>query len=229
MTECIIIDDEPLAIKLLNSYCKALEGIEVLDTFCNPVEAIKFLKSCPVDLILLDIQMPQLNGLDFAKIIDEQVAVIFTTAYPEHAVAGFELNALDYLLKPISFERFSSAIAKLPRRKQDDGEVKGYDDFIMVKAEYRLTKINYDDILFLEGMGDYTAIHTKTGKVLTLEKMKNFERNLPSKRFIRVHRSYIISIEKFQYIERNKIKVGPKLIPIGSTYEANFWERIKIK
>jgi len=229
MTKCIIIDDEPLAIKLLASYCSEIDQVEVLHTFSNPVEAIKFLKINPVDLIFLDIQMPELSGIDLVKIIDDQVSVIFTTAYPEYAVEGFEVNAVDYLLKPITFQRFEQAVAKFLQHRKGKIANDVLDDFIMVKSDYRLSKIKYDDILFLEGMGDYTAIHTSRKKTLTLEKMKTFEKDLPSQRFLRVHRSFIIALDKFQYIERNKIKIGTKLIPIGTTYQERFWERINRK
>ena len=224
MINCIIIDDEPLAAQLLSSYTDKVEDIQLLGVFHNPLSALTFLKDTQVDLVLLDIQMPELSGTQLAKIVDPSIEIIFTSAYPEFAVEGFELKALDYLVKPISFIRFLDAIDRYrslhtkQKAVQDDSQ-----DFLFVKSEYRLQKINTTDILYLQGNGDYCNIVCADKKILTLEKLSSFETRLSPRQFIRVHKSYLIAVDKIEYIEKKRIKIGEAMIPIGLTYE----ERIK--
>lgn len=220
MIKCIIIDDEPLAAQLLASYASKVDDLEIVGVFHNPLSALNVLKTASIDLILLDIQMPELSGTQVAKIINRKIEIIFTTAYPDYAVEGFELKALDYLVKPISFARFINAIDRL-RRIQESSPLtlSNHADVLFVKSEYRLQKIDTQNILYLQGNGDYCNIVCTDKKVLTLEKLNSFEGRLSSKQFIRVHKSYIVSLNKIDYIEKKRIKIGNAVIPIGLTYE----------
>jgi len=216
----IIIDDEPLAAQLLSSYTNKVEDIHFLGVFHDPLSALAFLKETQVDLMLLDIQMPELSGTQLAKIVDPDIEIIFTTAYPEFAVEGFELKALDYLVKPISFVRFLDAIDRYRSLHMKHKTIPDEpQEFLFVKSEYRLQKINTSDILYLQGNGDYCNIVCADKKTLTLEKLSSFETRLSSRQFIRVHKSYIIAIENIDYIEKKRIRIGDAMIPIGLTYE----------
>ncbi|MEM9680972.1 MAG: response regulator transcription factor [Bacteroidota bacterium] len=225
---CIIIDDEPLAINLLESYVSKIEDLKLIDTFDNPLDALKLLRDTPVDVLFLDIQMPEITGVEFKKIISPDVKVIFTTAYSEYALESYDLNAVDYLLKPITFQRFLQAVEKVQEKtvtiQPDDGI-----DYIFVKTEYRHQKLFFNDISYLKGLSDYVAIQTKEGKVLTLQNMKEFEQILPKHKFIRVHKSYIVSLEHIEFIERNRIVIEGEYIPIGATYKDAFWNKINGK
>lgn len=227
MINCMIIDDEPLAAQLLSSYVEKVEDIKLLGIYHNPLSALAFLKEAQVDLIFLDIQMPELSGTQLAKIVDPGIEIVFTTAYPEFAVEGFELKALDYLVKPISFIRFLDAIDRYRtlHKRQETKQVTPQ-QFLFVKSEYRLQKINTSDILYLQGNGDYCNIICPNKKTLTLEKLSSFEDRLSAQQFIRVHKSYIIAIDKIEYIEKKRIKIGETMIPIGSTYEEKVREVI---
>lgn len=222
---CIIIDDEPLAIDLLESYVSKIEDLKLIGSFNNPLEALKILRENSVDLLFLDIQMPEITGVEFKKIISPDVKVIFTTAYSEYALESYDLNAVDYLLKPITFQRFLQAVEKV-KHKNTTIEVVSDTDYLFVKTEYRHQKLFFSDILFLKGLSDYVAIQTKDGKVLTLQNMKDFEQVLPKNKFIRVHKSYIVSLEHIEYIERNRIIIQGEYIPIGATYKDAFWSKI---
>lgn len=229
MIRCVVIDDEPLAGQLLASYIEKVEDLVLVNSFTNALEAWTFLQKEQIDLIFLDIQMPELNGVQLAKLIGDQARVIFTTAYPDYAVEGFELKALDYLVKPISLQRFLSAINRYNEHSaiKPVSTLKEASSYIFVKTEYRHQKIAFDEILYLKGMGDYVSIHTEKDRIMTLENMKSFELKLPKERFIRVHKSYIISLEKLEFVERNRAKIREELIPIGATYQADFWARLK--
>lgn len=221
MIKCAIIDDEPLAIKLIETYISKLDQLALVASHSNPLEGLATLKTTPVDLLFLDIQMPELSGVQLARILPDNIQVIFTTAYPDYAVEGFELKALDYLLKPISLYRFIDAVERykaLPTPASSFTEDK---KFIFVKTEYRQQKINLDEIYYLKGMGDYCQIILQAEKIMTLEKMQSFETRLPSHLFRRVHKSYLIAINKIEYVEKNKMKIKDELIPIGKTYENN--------
>jgi DNA-binding LytR/AlgR family response regulator len=229
MLKCLIIEDEPLASQLIESYIEKVNDLAFVKTFTSGIEALQFLQNNTIDLIFLDIQMPDLTGIQFMKIINGKYNVIFTTAYQEYALDGFEFDAIDYLLKPISFERFLVAIEKAKNKivtKNDQSSIK-YPDYIFVKTEYRLQRIHLEDILYLEALGDYVSIITKSKKILTLDSMNNFEKSLSDSIFIRVHRSFIISKNKIDFIERNRIVIGEKYIPIGSTYKTFFLKQLK--
>ena len=222
---CIIIDDEPLAVNLLESYVSKIENLKLLGTFNNPLDALKLLRETSVDLLFLDIQMPEITGVEFKKIINPEVKVIFTTAYSEYALESYDLNAVDYLLKPITFQRFLQAVEKV-HTPTATTKIEDTVDFIFVKTEYRHQKIMLSDILFMKGLSDYVAIQTKDQKILTLQNMKDFDQNLPHTRFMRVHKSYIVSLEHIEFIERNRIVIEGEYIPIGATYKDAFWKAI---
>lgn len=222
MIKCVIIDDEPLAIQLLESYVQRIDNIEMFSSFTNPLEALKYIRTNPVDLVFLDIQMPELNGVEVAQIIDKNIKVIFTTAYPNFAAKGFELKAIDYLVKPISFIRFVDAVDRVINDENNDGNDNIQKDFIFVKTEYRLKKIDIKNIIYLKGMGDYCTIILPTEKILTLEKLKSLDTRLPQHLFSRVHKSYIVAIDKINFIEKNRVHIEDEIIPIGATYEEQF-------
>ncbi len=229
MLNCIIIDDEPLAVRLLGDYVTKTEGLLLVDQFTNPIEGLQSLDKTKVDLLFLDIQMPELNGIQFAKIIKGKYPVILTTAYEEYALQGYDLDVIDYLLKPISLERFQQAIAKaqqriqpIPTKSQKVDHLSN--NHIFIKSGYQTQRIAYDEILYLEGLSDYVRIQTKKGAILTLETMKNLATLLPEQLFMRVHRSYIVALSKINYIENNRIVIAEKHIPISASYQEKFWE-----
>jgi len=228
MIKTLVIDDEPLAGKLISSYVEKVEDMELLGYFSNPFEAWTFLQETEVDLIFLDIQMPELNGVQLAKLLGNKVSIIFTTAYPDYAVEGFELKALDYLVKPINLQRFLQSIERFRELHANAPSNEATPaSYIFVKTEYRHQKVNLEDILFLKGMGDYVAIHTHEGRIMTLENMKSFEAHLPPQHFMRVHKSFLVSMDKIEFVEKNRIRIAEELIPIGAKYQEAFWKRLR--
>ena len=232
MIKCVIVDDEPLAVKLLAAYVEKIDNLELLASFTNPLKALTFFQSQEVDLIFLDIQMPELSGIQFAKIIGEKTSIIFTTAYPNFAVEGFELEAIDYLVKPITLERFIKATSRVSTKVTTASNPMtvpspaSQSNYIFVKTEYRHQKILLDDILYFQGYGDYVAIHKKGEKILTLQNMKFFESELAGKQFIRVHKSYIVAIDKIDFVEKNRVVIEKEYIPISATYVNEFKSRV---
>jgi DNA-binding LytR/AlgR family response regulator len=221
MLKCIIIDDEPLPLELLSVYVSKIERIEVIGKFNDPVKAVDFIRNEQVDLMFLDIEMPHLNGIDLLKSLVTKPMVIFTTAYPNFAVDGFELNAIDYLLKPFDFERFKKAVDKAIEFNEFNSRPKGTkaEPFIFVKSEYKAVKINLNDIIYVEGMDSYVKIYAGGRPVLSLMSMKAMLEMLPPEEFIRVHRSFIIPISKVKSIRNKVFLIGDKEIPVGGTYE----------
>jgi DNA-binding LytR/AlgR family response regulator len=219
------VDDEPLARGILEKYVSDCPFLELAGTCSNAFEAIELLSKNDIGLIFLDVNMPKLSGISMMKTLENPPEVIFTTAYPEYAVEGFELDAADYLVKPFSFERFLKGVNKALRRMDipdhQPGKEPGIADnssFLMVRADGRLYRLEFDTIIFLEAFGDYVRIHT-TAKVLTIhETLKNLESRLPAEIFLRVHRSYIISLDKIQFIEGNLIRMGQADIPVAASY-----------
>lgn len=234
MRQCLIIDDEPLAISLLTDYVRQCPGWELAASFTDPIEALRFLEENPVDLILLDIQMPSLTGIQFAKVLGNKYPLIFTTAYENYALEGFELEAYDYLLKPISLERFLKAMQKASARIDRSAKPEANSsptsttpkDYLFVKSGYKTLRLLLADICYLEGLSDYVALHTRSEKILTLGSIKSVLERLPAERFVRVHRSYAVSLEQIDSIERNRIIIKGEYIPIGPKYQEAFWERI---
>lgn len=232
----IIVDDEPLAQDVLETYIEKIPELNLVARCSNALEANEVLKSQDVDLMFLDIQMPQLTGIDFLKTLTRPPLVIFTTAYPNYALEGFELNALDYLLKPISLERFMKAVNKaieqhdLQSRENNPAESSNSDDpdFIFVKADKKLVKVKYDDILYIEGLKDYVIIRMDSDRVITLQTMKSLEAKMPSDQFKRIHRSYIVNLDRINAIVGNMVEViekkETKHLPIGKNYRDELLE-----
>lgn len=226
---CAIIDDEPLAVELMESYVRKTPFLELQGSFGSGVAAFGMLRDRPVDLLFCDIQMPGLNGVEFSRMLPADTRVIFTTAFSRYAVEGFRVNAVDYLLKPISYADFLAAAQKalewfeLKRRAGAPA-----DDLrsIFVKTEYRLRQIGFDSILYIEGLKDYVKIHVEDEPhpVLSLMSLKSLEEQLPADRFIRVHRSYIVQPAKIRTIERNSIVFGRERIPISENYRQAFFD-----
>lgn len=219
MIRAIAIDDEPLGLKIITHFCEQIEFITLEKTFTKQSEALKYLKNYPVDLLFLDIQMPNKNGVDFYKMLDNDPMVIFTTAYSEYAVEGFNVNATDYLLKPFSEERFLAAAQKA-RNEFQFRQNTSVQTHLMVRADYRLHRIEYDDILLIEGLDDYIQIHlSDKSKIVTRLSMKTILEKIPEKDFVRVHRSFIIPIKKVKTIQNKTIQIDGFVIPIGETYK----------
>jgi len=230
----IAIDDEPLALDIIKDYADKIEAIELEQTFETAIEALKYMNDNCVDLIITDIQMPDLNGIDFLKILNKEPFVIFTTAYDKYAIQGYEFKTMDYLLKPFGFDQFYKAINKMLEMYQD-GEVKtetpvkeSANDFFFVKSEHKIVKIKTDSVLYIEGLKDYLKIVTKEGHVLTLMSFRNILELLPQMQFFRVHRSFIVSMNSIECIEKNRIRIADKYIPIGDTYKEQFFQQIQV-
>jgi DNA-binding LytR/AlgR family response regulator len=220
---CIIIDDEPLARKGIREYICDIDFLNVLGEFDTPLKVMDLVDLADVQLIFLDIQMPKLTGLDFLKNLRNPPPVILTTAYPQYALDGFELNVLDYLLKPISFQRFLKAVEKAKNHYAAVGEG---NDHIFVKTGTMLKKIFYDDILFAEALQNYVAIHTADKKYITYLTFKSIEDNLPTTRFLKVHKSYIIQLSKVDAIEGNAIIIGSFSIPVSRANREEIMNKI---
>lgn len=231
---CCVVDDEPLASGLIASYISKTPFMELAGEFSSPKDAISVILDGEVDVVFLDINMPQLNGIEFAKIIPPSVRIIFTTAYDSYAVEGFRVNALDYLLKPISYDEFLAAgnralqWADLNSRKQETAHGESDPDYIIVKSEYKLVQIPVKDILYIEGLKDYVKIYTEGAdkSIMTLISMKALEHSLPANKFMRVHRSYIVNLSKIKVIERNRIVFGKTFIPVSESYKQAFSDYI---
>ncbi len=231
MLRCIVIDDEPLAIQLLENHIRRVSFLELVSTFNNPMEALININSNPVDLIFLDIQMPQLSGVHFMQLLHNRSQVIITSAYQEYAIDGYEHNVVDYLLKPIAFERFYKAVEKAYNLRNPSRKLEPLQElypatggYIFVKVETKMVRVELDDILFIEGLKNYVSITTKTQRIVTLQVMKQLEEILPPNRFVRVHKSYIIALDKINAIERQEIYIKDRIIPVGITYQEQFFK-----
>jgi two-component system LytT family response regulator len=223
---CIIIEDEPLALERTKEFVLKVPYLELLKSFDNGLEAIGFLKEQDVQLIFLDIQMDDFSGIQLLESLERKPKVIITTAFDKYALKGFELNVSDYLLKPFEFNRFLQACERiheelLSQAKNEDKH------FLFVKTEYRLERVRFKDILFIEGMRDYRRIRLSDKKIMTLQTFKELELLLPRNLFCRVHKSYIVSFDKIESIERDRIKIQNELIPISETYREQFYKMIK--
>ena len=230
----MIVDDEFLAQKLLQDYVSKLEMLQLVATCSNAFEAIEALKINRVDIMLLDIQMPDLTGLELVKSLDKKPAVIFTTAYSEYAVDAFNLAVSDYLLKPFDFPRFVQAINTAignvkpqPEASPKADTISKSNDFITVKADYKLYKINYDDLLFIEGQHEYVTFHTTERRITALFALKDLEELLPKERFVRVHKSYIVSFKHIQDLDKSDVTVSGNKIPVGASYRDELLVRLQ--
>ncbi len=220
---CIIIDDEPLAADLLASYAKKTLFLNLIGVFNSAVEGVKAIRDNRVDLIFLDIQMPELSGLEFAKILPKETKIIFTTAFSQYAIDGYKANAIDYLMKPISYDDFLDASNRALDWFQTthQAENASTDRFIFVKSEYKLVKIMFDDILYIEGVKDYVKIYLNNDHkpIMTLMNMKKIEESLPKPEFMRIHRSYIVHMKKIDGIDRFRVVIGDAVLPISDSYK----------
>lgn len=228
---CVIIDDEPLARKGLKEYIADIDFLNLAGEFDNPLKATEMVSRGEVQLLFLDIQMPKITGIDFFKTLTHAPPVIFTTAYPQYALDGFELNALDYLVKPISFDRFLKAALKAKeyyevRDKNVKEAVSTQAGYFFIKADNKLVKVSYADILFAEALQNYVVIHTKDKKYITYLTFKSVEEYLPADRFIKTHKSFVISAEKIDTIEGNNIRIGAHDIPISRNLKEEVMEKL---
>ncbi|MBV7529783.1 LytTR family DNA-binding domain-containing protein [Chitinophaga sp. sic0106] len=227
---CLIVDDEILSQDVIEAYIKEYPILELVRKCDNAIEALEALREPGIQLIFLDIKMPNLSGLNMLKMIPVPPCVIFTTAYAEHAIEGFELNAIDYLLKPFSFERFVQAVNKARHQIELEqvaaSNRKAATEFIVIKADKKLHKVNFEDISYFTSIGDYQKIFLKSGKVIvTNETMRSIEEALPAARFLRIHKSYLVAVQAIQYLEGNQLVVDGTALPVGLKYKDQVMER----
>ena len=231
----IIVDDEYLAQKLLQDYVSKVESLQLVATCSNAFEAMNALKNHQVDIMFLDIQMPDLTGLELVKSLEHKPAIIFTTAYSEYAVDAFNLSVVDYLLKPFDFPRFFQAVSKaigseqplVNMQNKPHDTISRSNDFITVKADYKLYKINYDDLLFIEGQHEYVTFHTMQRRVTALFALKDLEEILPKDKFVRVHKSYIVSFKHIQDLDKSDVTVAGNKVPVGASYRDELLARLQ--
>jgi DNA-binding LytR/AlgR family response regulator len=228
MINCIIVDDEPLSRRVIQKYAKDLPSLNLIASCSHAFEAMEVIQKEHVDLIFLDINMPKLSGINFAKSLSNPPLIIFTTAYPEYAVEGFELEAVDYLLKPFSQERFLKAVNNATKVLENEAHPKQSKEpnYIVVKADKKLYKLNLEDILYLQAYGDYVKIFTTKKTLLTKERLSILEENLPADRFQKIHRSYTISLDAISFLEGNHVKINDYLLPISNTYRAELLNKL---
>lgn len=237
---CIIVEDEPLARKLMEEYVRTTPSLELLKSFGNPLQALEFLREEEVDLLFSDIQMKEITGLTLLKLLQKKPMVVLTTAYSEYAIDGFDLDVTDYLLKPITFERFLKAVEKATQRfKEKNTVVKAVeshaamptpsDEFVFIKDGTKLLKIRLKDILYIQSLKDYVKVKTADKQIVSLQTMKSLEESLPSNMFIRIHNSTIIAFDAIEEIERDKVKILDQYFPISDSYKKAFKEFIDSK
>lgn len=235
MIRCIVVDDEPLALEILTDYIAKIPELSLVKSTTNAIEALAIVQRGDADLAFLDVQMPELTGIQFLKIINGKCDVILTTAYPQYALESYELNVVDYLLKPIAFDRFYKSVQKVLNNRTSapvgiaspaPSPAPESVEFIFVKTEHKIQRVDLESILYIEGLKDYISIFTENERIVTLQNMKKMEEILPSNRFVRVHRSYIIALDKIVSIERGRIHISDKIIPVGDTYRDQFFRLI---
>jgi two-component system, LytTR family, response regulator len=233
--KCLIVEDEPLARNLMTAYVEKVSYLTLVEACSNPLAALEALKKYQIDLMFLDIQMPEITGISLLKTLQKKPLVILTTAYSEYAIESYELDVVDYLLKPITFDRFLKAVDKASQRAalpslsqpQPEKNSEPGQPFVFVKDGTKLVKIQWDDILYVEGLKDYVTIHTRTQKVVTLQRLKVLETQLPADRFIRIHHSYIIALKAIDAIHKGEVQIGSAFIPISESYKKAFKELIE--
>lgn len=232
--KCIVIDDEPLAIEGMKLLCDEMPGLILLDAFSNPLDAGAYLQNNQVDLIFLDVEMPKMSGVDFVKNLPLPPLIIFTTAYPQYALEGFELDVVDYLVKPIRFERFFKAVTKAQAVQQAIKGIadanKNYsfndEDHIFVRADRKFVKIYLKDIDVIEGLKDYSILHTVDAKTITAMNLKTIEGQLPQETFVRVNKSFIVNKMHISQVESDTIFIGKRQVPIGERYRQDFFDKV---
>lgn len=240
MMKCIALDDEPLALDIIKGYCDKIPFIHLEKTFSDPLECFSYLNNQTIDLIFLDIQMDGLTGIQFLDILQDGPMVIFTTAYDQYALQGYELQIEDYLLKPIAFDRFLKGIKKAyhkklllekstPINKEEGPKTSNFSsNFIFLKVGYDIKKVSLDTIKYIEGNSDYLNVVTDQGTLMTLQTFKEIEKTIPEARFIRIHKSYLVPIDRIDGIEKNRIKIEEKVyLPIGATYKEGLFEYLR--
>jgi two-component system LytT family response regulator len=232
---CLIVEDEPLARNLLTEYVKKIPYLHLVDACSDPLSALEVLRKNEIDVLFLDIQMPEITGITLLKTLQRKPYVILTTAYSEYAIESYELDVVDYLLKPVTFDRFLKAVDKVNQRasvpKQATASASLPKEemvpFVFVKDGTKLVKVKWDDILYVEGLKDYVTIHTKTQKIVTLQRLKTLETQLPADRFIRIHHSYIIALNAIDTIHKGEVQIGNAMIPISDSYKKAFKDFIE--
>lgn len=227
---CLVVDDEYPARILLAQYIGKIPQLELVGLCKNPLEVMHFLEQGPIDLIFLDIQMPELTGTEFLRTLAQRPQVILTTAYPDYALEGYDLNVTDYLLKPFSFERFHQAVQKVLDRNlrtENSGVEPGENrDSITLRADHKLYRVLFSDILYIEGLREYVTFFTVTGKIITLESLKNLETTLPANRFLRVHKSFIVNRDRVKSLAGNELEIEGRQIPIGKSFKEEVLSRL---
>lgn len=231
---CLLVDDEPLALDVIRSYANRIDGLEVVGTCNNAVQAFELVQKGGIDLLFLDIQMPKLSGIEFLQTLQKPPKVIFTTAYRDYAIEAFEVGAIDYLLKPIAFSRFLKAVSKafeqlppsnvVPQAVSsnllDEPLASDTLEYVYVKADKKMVKINLDDILYVESLKDYVIVHTKEKRIITKQRISYLEQKLPEEQFLRIHRSFIIALTKIEAFGPNSIDINAQELPIGRSYKS---------
>ncbi|PKP35698.1 MAG: DNA-binding response regulator [Bacteroidetes bacterium HGW-Bacteroidetes-17] len=226
---CIIVDDEPLALETLESYISDFPGLKLVAKCRDAFETLKVLKQESVELMFLDINMPKLSGISLIKSLENPPLVIFTTAYPQYAVEGFDLDATDYLLKPFSFERFVKAVNKaIERLNQTSDNQKSDTDFLLIKSDKRIFKVNLNEIKYIQSNGDYLKVVTIHKVIVSHQTLKKIVEMLPASEFIQIHKSYIVSLKYISFIEGNQVKVGDEFLPIGITFKENLLDKLNV-
>lgn len=234
---CIAVDDEPLALEKIKGYIRKIDYLELMECFTNGIEAMNFMRQNPVDLVFLDIQMEELTGIQMLEVMKQKPKVILTTAYDEYALKGYELDVSDYLLKPISFQRFLKSVEKvyaaLEKGSLHSGALPAREaprespDHIFVKSGTAMVRVDVDKILFVEGMKDYLRIWTPASRIMTLMSFKHLEGLLPEENFVRIHKSYLVALNKIESIERSRVRIAGEFLPVGESYKKYFFEKIK--
>lgn len=243
---CIIVDDEPLARNLLSDYVRKVPELNLVETLSSPLQVMDALRKHEIDIMFLDVQMPDLTGIALLKVLQKKPLIVLTTAYSEYALEGYEHDVADYLLKPITFERFLKTVDKVTQRLAEraaapasatvppqsahrptvDTASASNQPFVFIKDGTKLIKVRIDDILYVEGLKDYVTIHTKTQKVVSLQRLKALEEELPADKFIRVHNSFIVALNAIDVIHKNDVQIGAAMVPVGETYKKAFREFI---
>jgi len=237
MIRCIIVDDEPLAQRVIEKYVEKMPVLHLVAKCSSAQEAMVYVLSDQVDLVFLDINLPTISGLDFLRSLRKPPRVIIVTAYPEFALEGYDLDVVDYLVKPVPFERFFKAVGKVTERvittDRHDAALSSSapppstESYINVKADKRSYRLQCSSIIFIEALGDYLTLHTASGKLVVHSTMKSMEDQLPGDAFVRIHKSYIIAISRIEYVEGNAVKIGGNLLPIGKSYRAAVQTKLK--
>lgn len=231
---CVIVEDEPLARNLMIDYVRKVSSLKLVEACSSPLAAMEVLRNNPVDVLFLDVQMPELTGISLLKVLKRKPLVVLTTAYSEYALEGYELDVADYLLKPITFERFLKAVDKITQRLEgkntplsEKPATENSNPFVFIKDGTKLVKVQLNDILYIEGLKDYVTIHTKQQKIVSLQRMKALEEQLPPADFIRIHNSFIVALKAIEVVHKGEVQVAGNLLPIGETFKKSFREFIE--